>query len=573
MDAPKTKNIKNLLNDFDNNVYGIPSFQRDFDWKKHHVKELFISIFKKNYVGSILLWDAAHPAELNPTPIFGKKVTSNFNPKYLVLDGQQRLTSIFYVLTGPKEKISSEKYSVKFFIDMLELKKALFEESIDVENPENNDSIFDKIIITINQKEFDKKSLVDIDIQFSQNLFPLFEMEKYRDWIIDYLDTFPAEHSTDKKNKRGVYLKFFEEFFIDFHIPMIELPSTMNLLSISTIFEKINRAGKPLTVFDLLNAKLGPKVHLRQKLLPKIKENLHIEKYIELEKLPVLLLQTMCLFDGTEIKRKFILELDPFTFEQRWDIILSNVGDTINKIENLRGDYGIFKLRWNPYPSMLPGLTYLMYLAKKHPNKARCMQKISCWFWAICYSGDYDSASDTKTWTDIHAIIEWFDDDVIPSFITHQNPSELEEARLVTSSNNALFKAIVCLISLNKCQDFLENDLVEMNPDLDIHHIFPKSMKNLKLKNKNHINSILNKTLISASTNRNYLNSQKPSQYIAKILKDTGISEEKLIQRFETHLISKKAYDCMKKDDFYGFIEARQETIFNEFQKRIYAFN
>ena len=54
-----------------------------------------------------------------------------------------------------------------------------------------------------------------------------------------------------------------------------------------------------------------------------------------------------------------------------------------------------------------------------------------------------------------------------------------------------------------------------------------------------------------------------------EIISKQGITEQELRKRLETHLISSDAFDCMKNDDFVGFITAREKTITDEFDKML----
>ena len=70
----------------------------------------------------------------------------------------------------------------------------------------------------------------------------------------------------------------------------------------------------------------------------------------------------------------------------------------------------------------------------------------------------------------------------------------------------------------------------------------------------------MNRTLIFEKTNR-YISNKDPSVYITEIMNDQKITKEKMKERLATHLISSEAFECMLKDDFGGFVKAREKTI------------
>ena len=117
----RVRSLKNYLEEFEQGVFQIPSFQRDFLWEKDDIKQLFDSI-KNNYpVGSILFWKpienyegfASDISEIGPY-IAHKKGTKNAT---FILDGFQRLSSLFGCLTNPTKtnlQLSTSKNKEKF---------------------------------------------------------------------------------------------------------------------------------------------------------------------------------------------------------------------------------------------------------------------------------------------------------------------------------------------------------------------------------------------------------------------------------------------------------------------------
>src|SRR6185436_9858588 len=93
--------------------YVIPDFQREFEWKPWDIRELMRSIFLDYYIGSLLLWKgkADNFAALSCEPVYGYQGTGK--PEYIVLDGQQRLTAIFYAFLAPDKPLPNR--SNRFF--------------------------------------------------------------------------------------------------------------------------------------------------------------------------------------------------------------------------------------------------------------------------------------------------------------------------------------------------------------------------------------------------------------------------------------------------------------------------
>src|SRR5260370_3206454 len=79
----------------------IPDFQREFEWKPWDIRDLLRSIFLDYYIGSLLLWIGKEEnfKALSCESIYGFKGDSR--PESIVLDGQQRLTAMYYAFVAP----------------------------------------------------------------------------------------------------------------------------------------------------------------------------------------------------------------------------------------------------------------------------------------------------------------------------------------------------------------------------------------------------------------------------------------------------------------------------------------
>jgi hypothetical protein len=99
--------------------------------------------------------------------------------------------------------------------------------------------------------------------------------------------------------------------------------------------------------------------------------------------------------------------------------------------------------------------------------------------------------------------------------------------------------------------------------DLDDHHIVPASWGAKKLKGDLG-NSILNRTPLTADTNRNIIGDKLPNEYLPKLIKTSGETAVRAI--LESHFISPAAQAILLRDpftvaDFEEFIAERQSTI------------
>ena len=89
-----TLTISELISDIRGGGYILPEFQRGYVWKNWQVREYLASLYRRYPTGSFLIWNTPNPGLVRGTP------SDSSNTFQLILDGQQRLTSIYAILTG-----------------------------------------------------------------------------------------------------------------------------------------------------------------------------------------------------------------------------------------------------------------------------------------------------------------------------------------------------------------------------------------------------------------------------------------------------------------------------------------
>jgi hypothetical protein len=98
---------------------------------------------------------------------------------------------------------------------------------------------------------------------------------------------------------------------------------------------------------------------------------------------------------------------------------------------------------------------------------------------------------------------------------------------------------------------------------IDIHHIFPRDYCISSGLDKKKWNCIVNKTPISASTNR-IIGGKAPATYLPRVERRAGVSAEKMNDILRSHLIDP---DAMRKDDFETFIQLRERELLKRIEK------
>src|ERR1700761_7856703 len=112
-----------LLEDCEHGTLQLPDFQRSWVWDEDRIKSLIASISRAFPVGALMSLDTGGPVNFKPRPIEGAPSdASRAQPQSLLLDGQQRMTSLYQVTLRGKvvETVTPKRKKVKrwFYIDI-----------------------------------------------------------------------------------------------------------------------------------------------------------------------------------------------------------------------------------------------------------------------------------------------------------------------------------------------------------------------------------------------------------------------------------------------------------------------
>jgi hypothetical protein len=555
LEEPEKKPLEEIVKLVRDGDLGIPLFQRDFVWTRRDIEELFESILRGYYVGSLLFWSVNRDPEIKVEPVYGTQVPEEkLKPRYIVLDGQQRISSIFYVTTAPNLRLWNTKQPYVFFID---LKKLL--ESDDFAEPVD-------LVISMPRSQAERRGLLKSNEQFQNWYFPLFEFVNFHDWLDKFEESlrsrldFPQDKVLEIKRRLREFLK---QVWEKFEIPIIKLPQDMQLVDVAKIFEKLNSTGVLLTVFDLLNARMVKhNIRLRD-LWDNARDSFPLIKQFSEgnERFPVYVLQTVALLRDKSTKSWELLKLEPKNFEADWKSACQTIERALKKITSMRDGYGVISNKWLPYDTMVPVLANLLQRLEARSDRPKCIEKIDSWYWSSIITHAYSGSTDTQIALDSRQLLEWFDDDTKIPETVQEGRDELKSLNLrqINRMSDAVYKGVMCLVALRGGRDFRKVDMIEFST-LDDHHIFPQS-KASEFGAGNQVNAICNKTLIDKETNQNYIRNSKPSEYLRRIIEEQGITKQQMRERLETHLITGKAFDALLSDDFETFIAERENTI------------
>ena len=205
------KTPEEIFQDVQKGRCAVPNFQRYWTWNKKQIEELWESIFQRYYIGSLLIWPSSEQ-KLGKIPIAGGP-KPNDSPD-LILDGQQRITAIYYAVKSPDISLPNTEMPYKFFLDI----NALLDPTRDPS----------EIIISKNAKKADDNNLHDTKVQHQKKIFPLtlFQDRNYGHWLFSFYQYLKNEESynDDEAQKYYTHLnKIFDYVWTRYQIPVVIL--------------------------------------------------------------------------------------------------------------------------------------------------------------------------------------------------------------------------------------------------------------------------------------------------------------------------------------------------------------
>ncbi|MGV0347203.1 GmrSD restriction endonuclease domain-containing protein [Corynebacterium coyleae] len=563
--------LDEYLKDTTTGVIQLPDFQRQYKWDEERVRQLLVTVLRGHPMGVVMLLETGNDqVRFKPRPVEGTDVKDK-EPGYLLLDGQQRLTSLTQALTGDgivhTKDARGKLLDRRFFINIADA----------LADP---DRVEEAVIAVpadgIIKKNFDRDVVLDLSTtekQYENGYFPLnllYSSEGTR-WLM-------------KHPNNDVALEFLDTYVqraTQYQIPAIELDKETDKAAVATVFEKVNIGGLPLNVFELLTAvfagdgsyyaETGEDFRLNDDWLETKKL---WEDYLVLRKVENTdFLQAVTML--ASLKKQQVAPPEQrkvAVTAKREDVLRLTLADYLEWRDPLRdaflwtarflADLHVFTARDIPYQKQLVPLAAIKVVLGKDADLHSVRAQLVRWYWSGVFGELYGSAIETRFARDLEMVPAWCKDETSPAPRTVTD-ANFVESRLhsMRTRNSAAYKGVMALLMANNSKDWMEDKMFgavqykDMN--VDIHHIFPQAWCNKNNIDDEHRESIVNKTMLSARTNR-VIGGVAPSSYVSKIERTAKISEAELDELLRPHLVDPQA---LRSDDFESFFATRREAL------------
>ena len=496
------RQITELMKSINEGQAQLPDFQRGWVWDDSRIKSLIASITNNFPVGAAMFLEYGNDnIRFKYRTIEGVDI-QNTTPSELILDGQQRLTSIYSSLYSSKPvhtRTDKGKDILRYYY--IDIQKAL---DPSVDRVDAIISVPETRVITSN---FGRDIDLDIstqDKEFEKKLFPLniiLDYIKIQDWQNKYYAYFDYDANVIQEFTKFNNLLVMPT--MQYKMPVILLGKETPKEAVCQVFENVNTGGVSLTVFELVTAIFAM-------------DDFELRKDWEERQAAYFSGDLLSIMNATDFltactllsaykkggtvscKKKDVLNLSLTEYKKYADDLTAGFVEA----EKILQEERIFVSRDLPYSTQLIPLAVLCTLLTEG-NRIKITNiknKIKQWYWCGVFGELYGSANETRYVNDVVGVMDWINDE-------RNLPKTVQDAyfnpmRLLTlqSRQSAAYKGIMALILKNHCMDFIsgrEMDFtVYKSENIDIHHVFPKDYCEKQGYPKAKWNAIVNKIIL-----------------------------------------------------------------------------
>ena len=581
------KDLRDLLRDAHDGNLQLPDFQRSYVWDDEDVQNLIASVAKGYPIGAFLSLETGGEVNFKPRLLEGIAEKPGVSPSDLLLDGQQRLTSLYQSIYS-KDPVRTRNSRGKevdrfYYLDIPEALRA---------GADIKDAIIGMPADRILRKNFGRDVAVDLsthDKQFDRHAYPLNQVfDEQEDWFFDWRNYW-KERGKDVSDWRWDFGRAVITRITSYKIPVIKLHKENSREAICLIFEKVNMGGEPLDTFELLTAMYSAEYFdLRQDWngpLDKSEPGRRDRILGSPNRIDVLsgvaktdFLQACALLythetrlarerDGAEgrdlpqvsCNRDALLALPLQAYRKHADTVENGFREAASFLHEQK----LISQRDVPYAPLLVGLAATFAILGRAALTVPAKDKIKRWFWSATLGELYGSATESLLARDVPDVARWIDNAGSAPRTLDDAIFQQDRLRSLRGRYSAAYKGIHVLLMGYEygCKDFVTGkptDVMTFFKDkIDIHHIFPRAWCKRKGIPDKVFNSIVNKTPLSAESNR-FIGGDAPSKYLKRIEQKYKLTSEALDDILRTHLIEP---EHLRNDDFDAFFNARIEAL------------
>jgi hypothetical protein len=577
------EHLQDILRSIRESKTQLPDFQRGWVWDDYHIRSLLASVSMSYPIGAVMMLQTGNPdVRFKPRPVEGVTRAQSREPERLILDGQQRLTSLYQALVMGQPVLTRDardKVIKRWYY--LDIPMALDEES------DREEAIVglpeDRVLRNFRGEPLPGRDYSTTELECSGEVLPLrlvFDIAALTDWQMKYLQSDP-QRIAERLSRWNALVQEVVQRYQQYQVPLILLRKETPKEAVCQVFEKVNTGGVSLNVFELLTATFAADDYK-----PGLREDWAAREK-RLRQRPVLrfiestdLLQAITLLvtwdrrlkalaadpaqnnaPGISCKRKDVLRLTLPDY-LRW---ADRVTESFDKSAMFLNALHIYDARDVPYRTQFVPLAAILAALRDRADDDGVRAKTARWYWCGVFGELYGGAIESRFAKDLPEVLSWIEGGPEPATIAEANfaPTRLLGLR---TRNSAAYKGLEALLIHDGCLDFRTGYRYDLqtffDERIDIHHIFPQAWCKANGIDAKRCDCAANKTPISAKTNKR-VGGNAPSAYLASLERSAGIEPTRMDDILRSHLIDASA---LRADDFDRFFEARSQALLDKIE-------
>ncbi|MBF6420726.1 DUF262 domain-containing protein [Nocardia farcinica] len=574
--------LRTLLDRIHTGELQLPDFQRVWKWDDQRIRELIATITLNYPLGVVMTLDTGGETRFRTRPLTGAESVAHVEPGVLLLDGQQRLTSLYQslFLSKPVRTVDSRGNELErwYYVDIVK----------SVGSPSDRDDAIVSVpadkIVRVGHRRISSLDLSDTAAECAAAHFPLhivFDINLVHEWQRAFTETDPSTNWPLWSEFERQVIQNIRSYAV----PMIRLGAETTTDAVCSVFERVNTGGVPLNVFELLTATYSGDREYEQQhgdyyRLPDvwadIKKNLavgqpvfgNLDAGVENGLTSSDFLQAVALVRTWHIKqqrptapvsckRRDLLTLPLRDFVQ----FAPAVEEAFQWVGKFLADQCIVTPADLPYRSQLIPLAAVRAILGERTDDQEMLGRITRWYWCGVLGEMYGGSTESRFTRDVEQLVAWTD----PAAPTPDTVSEAifvsDRMDTLSTRNSAAYKGIIALLVKQGATDWYFvtdplDDVTLVQYAVDIRQIFPKQWLARHGIPASRATSIINKTPLSDRASRSLLG--PPSRYLPVLAAESGTRDEWFDDVIATHLIDPA---LLRTDDFARFYEDRKAQL------------
>lgn len=538
----------------------LPRFQRHGDaWDKSKIRNLIQTIIDNLPVGVTLILNVEGDEKFKSKHIYTAPKFTKI-PREHLLDGQQRLTSIWRAFNNNFEKETYSIYLPEF------------------DTTKNTDQILPEVVI---EPRYTKKDGVKYPLWIDKpdeclkrgviplDLFrPEIIEQEIEDWLTQALGT-PEQKGIEEvnqyyqtKEKIKKYIGDIRVIIQHFNLPFLSLPADTEKDVALSVFINMNTNSKPLQVYDIIVAQVEQE---KEQSLHELQSNLH-EKYPKISKysdLGQLILATSALMQDKAPNNKGMLEMNLTKMIENWNLMEESLHDMALFLEGQK----IYDDQRLPTNAILAVIASCFSLSRLKGDKLGQLEfLLKQYMWSSFFTDRYENSAASRAHADYLALKniilgESTETSSVPVINRKSHPLITKDEILDSGwpkNRDITARGILAISTYLGANDIADGQAISGSniEKRQYHHIFPQALLEKFNIDSKRQNLVLNCALLSGFTNQ-HIGAKTPYEYIEDRIKN--FDKATIDQRLNSHLIPTREL-AIRNDDIISAYELFLET-------------